>query len=76
MDALEGPNLVLNPYPDLYLFLIVTELTQGNINTIHPIGVVPVESKTLFVGQEIQTSHTRALLVGQETQMIHSKSLG
>ena len=49
MDALEGPNLVLNPHPDLYLFLIVTELTQGNINTIHPIGVVPVELKVLFV---------------------------
>ena len=76
MDAPEGPGLVLNPYPYLYLVLIVIGISQGNVNTIHPVGVILVESMTLFLGQEIQTSHIRVVLVDQETQMIHTKSLG
>ena len=76
MDAPEGPGLVLNPCPYLYLVLIVTGISQGNVNTIHLVGVILVESMTLFLGQEIQTSHIRVVLVDQETQMIHTKSLG
>ena len=75
VDTPQQAGLVLDPCPKLHLVMTATGVIQGNVSVVRPVGRMSVESMTSLMGQDIQTSHTRAPLVGQEIQTSHTRAL-